>query len=177
MVTGGTLRQQQLAAAATMAGVPTLAGAAYDAWSEAFSRETLRQKPQLFPDVMPALRALKKKGAYLAISSSMPQADLDESMEKHHDIKKLLDLTLGTRNNGSFRKGKPHLSAISELTGTRIPDIFFVGDMPEDIRRGKEAKAITIARLPPNSPQLEEQIHKLKPDYTITSFNELLKLI
>lgn len=175
LITGGIPRKNQLAAVAAIAGVTTLEGVAYNAWSETFTTEAIRQKALVFSDVIPALDELKQ--AYLAISSSMPQRDLERTLEQYPEITGRFNAIYGRDDAGTFHKGVPHLKRISEQSGAAISDIVFIGDAVEDVRRGKEAGAITVVRLPQNNRQLEEQLRATEPDYLITSFVDLLKFI
>jgi len=174
--TAGTPRREQLAKAAAVAGVPIIEGAAYDAWSEKFTNEAVKRKAPVFPDVIPVLDIFAAQGAYLAISSSVPQPDLERTLDLYEGMRERFEIICGLIENRNFHKGIPHLTHIAEHAGTTPDKIVFVGDAEEDIRRGKEAGAITVARLPLNNLVLEQKLLALKPTYAIRSFDELLHI-
>lgn len=139
---GGIPRAEHLRRVRAQFNLAPLTAEAEQRWSDAFTALCLRDRAPLFPEVISVFRELKKRGYTIVISSSVPQADLEITVEQYPEIAGDISLILGTQDGGQFRKGKPHVDSMCEKFGIAPADrstIIFAGDTPQDAVYGKEA--------------------------------------
>ncbi|MFH0832952.1 MAG: TIGR02253 family HAD-type hydrolase [Candidatus Aenigmatarchaeota archaeon] len=130
-----------------------------------------------YPKARIVLRRLKKKGLKLGIITDAPKLKAWQrlhmmGMEDFFDIVVAFDDT---------RKKKPHGSPFSvAVTKLKIApcEILFVGDQPQrDIRGAKKAGMITVLAGYGIQEKFRKHLKRFKPDYTINSLEELVRLI
>jgi len=166
--TRGTPRVEQVAEIQRRYGLQQLTPEEDRAWSEEFTA-TYSQKPiPLFEDTSRVLEPLGK-GLHLFVTSGMSQTNLDRTIRQYTEVLNRIRFALGY--NGTFRKGLPHLSYAAKELQVPINTIAVVGDGTEDIRGGKEAGCMTIAKVTPDT---RKELQAVGPDLMIERLEELL---
>lgn len=155
-------------------GLPTLDEIEMKEWSDTFTSSYLAKTLPLFEDAAKTLEELKMRGYRLFLSSSVPQEDLDKTMEIYPGIKDYFEYVLGTGDEGKFRKGQPHLTYISEKLGIPVSEIAFVGDGADDVKGANEAGCFSIGKIDTRSPTAKDEIEKNDPKLTVKNLEELL---
>ena len=119
-------------------------------------------------DTRDTLTALQEIGFPMYVSSSAESGEI-------HIVARALGLDgffldiLGSRPG--FSKGREHIEYVLELHKALPSQVAFIGDDPADIRLGREAGVITIARLKGAE---DERVLAEEPHYGIRSLNELI---
>lgn len=143
-------------------------------WSDTFTASYLAKQLPLFEDTAKTLEELKRRDYRLFLSSSVPQGDLDKTMEHYPGVKDYFEDVLGTRDEGKFRKGQPHLTYISEKLQIPVSEIAFVGDAADDVKGANEAGCFSIGKTDTRSATAKEEIERSDPKLMINSLEEIL---
>ena len=131
-------------------------------------------KVSLFPKVKETLTILKNKGYGLAIATSRSYKSV-YNLTELLGITEYFDFLLGGDN---VIEGKPNpesIYLILEEMRWKPSETVMVGDMPVDIRMGKNASIETIAVSYGNAN--DTSLKDSQPDYLIPSFSEILNII
>lgn len=174
---GGIPRAEHLRRVRAQFNLSPLTAEAEQRWSDAFTALYLRDRAPLFPEVISVFRELKRRGYTIVISSSVPQADLEITVEQYPEIAGHISLILGTQDGGQFRKGKPHIDYVCEKLGIAPADrsmIIFAGDTPQDAVYGKEAGVQAALILREGTERAE--VSTVQPDFALKSLDELVSL-
>ncbi|PIY97182.1 MAG: hypothetical protein COY66_00835 [Candidatus Kerfeldbacteria bacterium CG_4_10_14_0_8_um_filter_42_10] len=142
-------------------------------WSNLFTSLYLDKKTPLFADAIRVLNELKNRGYKLFLCSSVPQADLDKTL-KRYPLDGYFEIILGTRDNGKFRKGLPHLTYVSKTIGVPLNKIAFIGDGPDDAKGANETGCYSVGIMDSRIPNSDKDIRKNNPDLVIEQLEELL---
>jgi phosphoglycolate phosphatase-like HAD superfamily hydrolase len=168
----GIPRQQLFNAICWEIGLPVLDEAGFQVLSAAFTRmnrETMeRHASRLAPaDTTLALEALAARGCPLYVSSSADPEEI-RAVARMVGLQKYFCEILGS--TPGFRKGKEHVEYVQRRYGPGNYRIAFVGDEPADVRLGREAGALTIAKTGTCSAEI---LRQERPDRIITSLLEI----
>ncbi|MFB6182174.1 MAG: HAD family hydrolase, partial [Candidatus Magasanikbacteria bacterium] len=131
-------------------------------WSDTFTGNYIDLNLPLFENTISTLGYLKDQGYRLFLASSVPQGDLDDTLENYEQLQPLDNYfthILGTREVGEdsnlptdgklFKKGVPHLTFISQELEVQTEEIAFVGDGPDDVKGANEAGAYSVGKADP----------------------------
>ena len=173
LATRGNPRTYQLALVQKRYDLNRLSREETQRWSDLFTSLYIDKKPPLFDNTIRILDELKNRGYKLFLCSSVPQDDLDKTL-KMYPLENYFELTLGTRDNGKFRKGIPHLVYVSKTIIVSLDRIAFVGDGPDDVKGANEAGCFSIGKANPKIPDSREEIQKNNPKLIIENLEELL---
>ena len=151
-------------------------------WSALFDTCTNDREWPLFPDALPALTALRKRGYSLGIGSSIPQQRLETVMSYHSELLDKFEFLLGNQkwhkglgDEANFGKGISYTAYVCGKYGVTPEQVAYVGDTPEDMKSGFESGVYTIGRVDARIPHRREKlIAEFPPDLTIESLMELL---
>lgn len=172
--TRGNPRTLQLNLVQNRYVLPELDKVGMEKWSDIFTASYLSKTLPLFEDATMALEELKRRGYRLFLSSSVPQADLDKTMEVYPGVKDYFEDVLGTKDEGKFRKGLPHLTYMSEKLQVPLSEIAFVGDAADDVRGANIAGCFSIGKIDSRSPTSREEIEESNPKLAIETLKDLL---
>lgn len=172
--TRGNPRTFQLGLVQERFSLPTLDELQMKEWSDIFTLSYLTKTLPLFEDAAKTLEELKMRGYRLFLSSSVPQEDLDKTMELYPEVRDCFEDVLGTRDGEEFKKGRPHLSYISEKLHIPMSEIAFVGDAGDDVSGANEAGCFSIGKIDSRSPTAKDEIESSGPKLTVRSLGELL---
>lgn len=143
--------------------------ATYREWNYAHHDAMVRP----YPGAVQTVRALKEKGARLAIVSSKHRRGILRGMEVC-GFGGLFDcLVTSDSIEASKPDPAPVLAALAELKAEPAQALV-VGDSPHDIAAGRDAGTKTAACL--WGPFDKERLARENPDYWLASFSELEKL-
>lgn len=173
LATRGTLRTSQLALVQEKYRLNRLSAEKKQEWSDLFTSLYIGKKLPLFDNTTAVLDELKSRSYKLFLCSSVPQKDLDKTI-KLYQLKDYFEVILGTRDNGEFKKGIPHLTYASKHIKTLLNRIAFVGDGADDIRGANEAGCFSIGVADPKISGSKEDISKNNPKLIIEKLDELL---
>jgi len=171
--TRGNPRTYQLALVQKRYNLNQLSREKTQRWSDLFTSLYIDKKLPLFEDTIQVLDELKNRDYKLFLCSSVPQDDLERTL-KMYPLENYFELTLGTRDNGKFKKGVPHLTYISKTISVPLDKIAFVGDGPDDVEGANEAGCFSIGKTNPKIPNSREEIQKNNPKLIIENLEELL---
>jgi len=169
----GIPRVQQLALAQKKYFLPELASEKLQKWSDYFTSLYSKKKLPLFESARGVLYSLKSRGYKLFLSSSVPQGDLEKSV-KSYEIDHFFEIILGTKDQGKFRKGKPHFSYVSKQMKIPLNRMAFMGDGADDVRYAKESGCFSIGIADPRMPNSRQEIEKAEPDVLIERLDKAL---
>jgi pyrophosphatase PpaX len=144
--------------------------ATYRDWNLAHHDEMVRR----FPGAVEAVRAIKARGARLAIVTSKNRHGVERGLALC-GFDGLFD-TIVTSDDLEASKPDPApvLAALAGL-GTSAEDALLVGDSPHDIAAGRNAGTRTAACL--WGPFERDRLAAERPDYYVGSFEELAQLV
>lgn len=108
------------------------------------------------------------------LSSAVPQADLDKTIKLYPGVRDYCEDVLGTRDDGKFRKGLPHLTYISGKLKVPFSEIAFIGDGADDVKGANEAGCFSIGLIDTRSPMAKEEIERSNPKLVIKNLKDLL---
>lgn len=174
LATRGNPRTYQLALIQEKYHLNQLSDDDIQRWSDLFTSLYINKKLPLFDDTIRVLNELKKRGYKLFLCSSVPQDDLDKTL-KLYPLENYFEVVLGTRNNGKFRKGIPHLTFVSQTLKIPLKKIAFVGDGPDDVKGANEAGCFSVGKVGSGMSDYIEDIKRNNPQLVIEKLEELLK--
>lgn len=131
------------------------------------------KKLPLFDDTLKVLEELKKRGYKLVLCSSVPQDHLDKTMTLY-PVKDYFEFILGTKDNGKFKKGVPHLTYVSKHLNIPLGKIAFVGDGYPDVIGANEAGCFSIGKSDSRIQGSEERLKENNPKLLINKLEDLL---
>ncbi len=139
-----------------------------------FLQNNTSKKVKLFPNVLPTINQMHKRGLIITIASSRSRASIIDFLGKM-GLTKLIDLVLGADN---IQHAKPHPEAVLKTLAEKQIDkknAIVVGDMTFDIlmahHSGVKAVGVTYGN------GKKEDLLKVNADYIIDDFKELLEII
>lgn len=125
-----------------------------------------------FKGTKETLKKLRKKYKIVLMSNSRKKEIL-LSLKKTKINKKMFDLLVGI---DSVKRPKPSPDEILYAEKKLNQKVkYVIGDSIYDIKAGKKAKVKTIAVLTGN--HTREQLRKEKPDYVLSNFNQVLRIL
>ncbi len=169
---GGRLRNIQLQIIQKMYNIKSLSNDEYEKWSELFTSLYIDKKLPLFDDTIKVLEKLEKKYK-LFLSSSVPHDHLNKTL-KLYPITQYFELILGTKDNGKFKKGVPHLTYVSKKLGIPLEKISFIGDGYPDVVGANESGCFSIGKFDSRIPGSRERLEEKNPKIIIEKLEELL---
>ncbi len=127
----------------------------------------------IFPEVESVLKELISRKITLGIASSIPTIFLREHLE-HFEIESYFTIITGQEDCDEQKPSpKPILYTLKKL-GIKPEEAIYVGDMEEDMIAGRAANTLTAAIVRNESYHPRWRLEKQKPDYIISSLQELL---
>ncbi|MDC7125612.1 MAG: HAD hydrolase-like protein [Spirochaetales bacterium] len=141
-----------------------------------FYGKNLIVKTQLYDGVLKGIKQLHKRGFFLAVLSNKP-GDFTREIVKHFTISQYVFTALGGGDTAAVKPDPSGLLRIiseAENSGFYREDnnIWMVGDHYTDLQTAKNANVRSIlCNYGFGNPK------ELKPDYTISSFSEILNLL
>lgn len=131
----------------------------------------------LYPEVLKTLKTLQSQRKRLAIHTSSTKASVTPALKKY----RLMDIVEVFLAKEDVTKAKPDpeviLKELDILKGKPYKAVV-IGDGDKDVLAGKNAGVTTVLYYPKENRKFykEEDLRKLKPDYFITDFSELLEI-
>ena len=135
---------------------------------EAFDTKIYIENVKLFPDTVPVLGELKKRGYKMALASSTPTARI-KAMAPAYGIDGFFDAIIG---GDEVRRSKPAPDLIAETArelGVLTTDLGYVGDTRYDVEASLEAGAMAILIV-----RTSEEYVGPEPDLRVQSLSRLL---
>ncbi len=127
----------------------------------------------MFSEVRDVLRELEARGILLGVASNIPSVFLKEHL-KRFGIEDYFGTVTGQEDCDEQKPSpKPILVTLNKL-GIEPQESMYVGDMEEDIIAGKTANVLTAAIVRDESYHPRWRLERQKPDYLISSLEELL---
>lgn len=190
--TRGTPREDQLRKVEKTFDVQPLTEDEVEEWSKAFTENYIDVVPPLFNDTVSTLRKLKKKGFDIYLSSSVPQKDLEATLEKYEGLdQEMFEFILGTRDEAPegyslekrslgenrFRKGPGHIRFVLNERGLSPENILFAGDGIEDVKGANNAGSTSVGIVDSRMPgKVEESMRNADADYIVQDRESILEL-
>ncbi len=126
-----------------------------------------------YPNVKPMLRELKKMGIKLAIVTDAPEVKAYQRLLAM-DIEKYFDFVIGFEDTEKKKKTKIPLKVAIEKLKLKPKEIMVVGDsIKRDVIPARKLDMISVFAKYGSS----ENVGKIKPDFEINDFSEILKMI
>jgi phosphoglycolate phosphatase len=169
--TRGTSRLDQLALVLNTYSCQQLSEPEKKQWSDLFTSLYSSVQSPLFSYTGLTLSELSHKYS-LAISSSVPQADLIRTIEPYN-LSRYFSYVLGFQSV-EFKKGIGHFKYISEQSGLPLECMAMVGDGPEDIKVAHQAGVYAIGKADERIPASRDDLLKENPAEIINNINELV---
>ena len=173
LTTRGNLRIYQLALVQKKYNLNQLSNEKVQKWSDLFTSLYINEHLPLFNDTKKVLDELKHRNYAIFLCSSVPQNDLDKTL-KLYPLENYFEVVLGTRDDGKFRKGIPHLTFVSEKIGISLDKIAFIGDAADDVNGANEAECFSVGKIDSRIFESKKEIEKSNPKLTIRNLEELL---
>jgi FMN phosphatase YigB (HAD superfamily) len=147
---------------------PRILAAAINAYLETKSR-TLK----LFSDVVPTLKNLREKGIKLIILTDAPKVKAYQRLLSMK-IDKLFDHVFGFEDTEKKKKTDIPLKAAIDKLNLNPKETMMIGDsIKRDVIPAKKCGVVaTWAKY-----GASEKVDKIKPDYELNQFSEILKII
>ncbi len=126
-----------------------------------------------YPNVKPMLRELKKMGIKLAIVTDAPKVKAYQRLLAM-DIEKYFDFVIGFEDTEKKKKTEIPLKVAIEKLKLKPKEIMVVGDsIKRDVIPARKLDMISVFAKYGSS----ENVGKIKPDFEINDFSEILKMI
>ncbi len=145
-----------------------------DTYRRIFQENLLSMKPQVFPQVLETLQALKARGCTLTIASSRSHGSLAE-LTRDLQMGDYISLLIGADD---VTKAKPHGEPVLKTlaaTGFEASQALVVGDMNVDILMGKNAGTMTCGVTYGNGTR--QELEEAGADYIIDSMGQLTDIV
>ncbi|MFW9865940.1 MAG: HAD family hydrolase [Candidatus Thorarchaeota archaeon] len=133
----------------------------------------------LKPNLENVLKKLKKNGIILGIVSNTSGKRLNHFIKKFN-LNEYFSVFI-SRDDTSYRKPNPYpiFAALNEIKRTlrisiRNEDIYYIGDLPQDIECAKNAKVNSIALLSGHG--TKESLENSHPTFILSDIKEILKI-
>lgn len=140
-------------------------------------REHALDATQLYPGVRETLNVLSGSAApnlRLAVVSNKPELATREILEAF-GIADHFHLIAGGDSFGEMKPSPVPLQKVMESMGVNAGECAIIGDSVYDLQAGQAAGIHTIAAL--YGFQAAEKLKALKPDHTVSAFEEILPII
>ena len=135
--------------------------------------ETKSQFLKLYPNVIPTLEKLKEKGLILGIVTDAPKVKAYQRLLSMK-IEQFFDFVIGFEDTERKKKTDIPLKMAIEKLKLEPEEIMFVGDsIKRDIVPAKKLDVVSVFAKYGSS----EKVGRIKPDYTINDFSEILKIV
>jgi putative hydrolase of the HAD superfamily len=131
---------------------------------------------ELFPDTIPVLETLLKKGYKLGLvtNSMMPMWMRDVELLAY-DLLPYLDVRVSSGDIGYMKPHPAIFEHTTDLLGISPEEAVFVGDRPvNDIAGANEAGMISVLITPPH---LNRELNGVQPDYIIERLSDLIPIL
>jgi putative hydrolase of the HAD superfamily len=126
-----------------------------------------------YPNVKPMLRELKKMGIKLAIVTDAPKVKAYQRLLAMN-IEKYFDFVIGFEDTEKKKKTEIPLKVAIEKLKLKPEEIMVVGDsIKRDVIPARKLDMISVFAKYGSS----ENVGKIKPDFEINDFSEILKMI
>lgn len=103
-----------------------------------FSDKYMTANTHLYPQALPTLRALKRKGARCCIVSTKTRSRISETLRKY-DMGDLIDLVVGVEDVKAAKPAPDGINAVCRHFGLDKKDVLYIGDNTIDARAAKNA--------------------------------------
>jgi len=126
-----------------------------------------------YPNVKPGLRNLKSKGIKLVIVTDAPKVKAYQRLLAM-DIEKYFDFVIGFEDSKEKKKRELPFRIAIEKLNLNPADIMAVGDsIKRDVIPARKLDMISVFAKYGSS----EKVEKIKPDFEINDFSEILKFV
>jgi putative hydrolase of the HAD superfamily len=126
-----------------------------------------------YPNVKPALRNLKSKGIKLVIVTDAPKVKAYQRLLAM-DIEKYFDFVIGFEDSKEKKKRELPFRIAIEKLNLNPAEIMAVGDsVKRDVIPARKLDMISVFAKYGSS----EKVEKIKPDFEINDFSEILKIV
>ena len=126
-----------------------------------------------YPNVKPMLRELKKMGIKLAIVTDAPKVKAYQRLLAMN-IEKYFDFVIGFEDTEKKKKTEIPLKVAIEKLKLKPKEIMVVGDsIKRDVIPARKLDMISVFAKYGSS----EKVEKIKPDFEINDFSEILKMV
>ncbi len=126
-----------------------------------------------YPNVKPMLRELKKMGIKLAIVTDAPKVKAYQRLLAMN-IEKYFDFVIGFEDTEKKKKTEIPLKVAIEKLKLKPEEIMVVGDsIKRDVIPARKLDMISVFAKYGSS----EKVDKIKPDFEINDFSEILKMV
>lgn len=136
----------------------------------------LKTKPKvlkLYPDVKLTLKKLKKRGLILGILTDAPKVKAYQRLLAMK-IDNLFDFVIGFEDTGKKKKTELPLKTAIEKLNLDPKEIMVVGDsIKRDVIPASKCGLVSVFAKYGSS----ERVKKIRPDFELNRFNEILKFI
>ena len=132
----------------------------------------------LYPDALEVLESLHKSSSYTALVTTSKHSTVDPLLEKYN-IRGLFDVVVcGDDVTQVKPSAEPLLRALEILNGDPGQAVM-VGDSDKDIIAAKNAGIDSILFYPPGHERFHDidYLHSLNPNYVISDFRDVLKMV
>lgn len=125
-----------------------------------------------YPNVKPTLRKLKNKGIKLVVVTDAPKVKAYQRLLAM-DIEKYFDFVIGFEDAGKKKRELPFKMATEKLN-LSPEEIMVVGDsIKRDVIPARKLDMVSVFAKYGSI----EKVEKIKPDFEIDDFSEILKLV
>ena len=138
-----------------------------------FEERKLTEPPELFPNVMNTLEALKEKGVICTIASSRNSQSLSGFLDTM-GLKDYFPYVLGGDDTPLLKPNPDPVLRTLEDLGIAAENTLVIGDMPFDILMGKNAGAFTCGVTYGNADR--KSLEEAGADFIFDSIEEILKI-
>ena len=126
-----------------------------------------------YPNIKPTLKELKKRKIKLAIVSDAPKVNAYQRLLAMN-IEKYFDFVIGFEDTGKKKKDELPLKMAIEKLELNPKEIMMVGDsIKRDVIPAKKLDLISVFAKYGTL----EKVEKIKPDYELNEFSEILKVV
>ncbi|WP_293987922.1 HAD family hydrolase [Megasphaera sp.] len=103
-----------------------------------FSDKYMTANTHLYPQALPTLRALKRKGARCCIVSTKTRSRIGETLRKY-DMGDLIDLVVGVEDVKAAKPAPDGINAVCRHFGLAKKDVLYIGDNTIDGEAARNA--------------------------------------
>ena len=134
--------------------------------------KTKSETLNLYPDVIPTLKKLKERGLKLIILTDAPKVKAYQRLLVMK-IDKFFDHVFGFEDTEKKKKTDIPLKTVLEKLKLNPKETMMIGDsITRDVIPAKKCDVISVWTKYGNS----EKVDKIKPDYKLNNFSDILKL-
>lgn len=136
--------------------------------------ETHRRGTFLLPGVLPTLEALHQKRIKMSVASNKP-SDYSRNILEHLRINYFFVDCYGPDRGVPPKPEPAMLKTLMRLMDSSTEETLYVGDMVLDVQTARNA-GVRVALIPTGGGS-EEELRSAQPDFMLSSFSDLLKLV